>query len=74
VGTIERVEEVPRSQKRENPQEILGKQAILVVNLALGEMAGERSEGVLFDIGCADGITAVLAMPERAVRNGTRAG
>ncbi len=58
----------------ENPQEIPGKQALFVVNLAPREMAGERSEGMLFDIGCADGITAVLAMPERAVRIGTRAG
>jgi tRNA-binding protein len=29
---------------------------------------------MLFDIGYADGITPVLAVPERAVPNGTQAG
>jgi len=37
-------------------------------------MAGEVSEGMLFDIGYADGVTPVLSMPERAVANGSRAG
>ena len=37
-------------------------------------MAGETSEGMLFDIGFADGITPVLAVPERPVLNGVRAG
>jgi tRNA-binding protein len=37
-------------------------------------MAGELSEGMLFDIGYADGLTPVLAMPENTVPNGTRAG
>ena len=96
VGTIERVEEVPRSEKlmrlivnfgdhsriilagirkeRENPQEIVGKQALFVVNLEPRKMAGELSEGMLFDLGYADGITPVLALPERPVPNGTRAG
>jgi hypothetical protein len=32
------------------------------------------SEGMLFDIGYADGVTPVLAMPERPVANGVRAG
>jgi tRNA-binding protein len=96
VGTIERVEEVPRSDKlmkltvnfgdhsrsilagirkeRENPREIEGRQALFVVNLPPRKMAGEISEGMLFDIGYTDGITPVLAMPERPVPNGTRAG
>jgi tRNA-binding protein len=96
VGTIERVEEVPRSEKlmrlvvnfgdhtrsilagirkeRENPQEIAGKQALFVVNLEPRKMAGELSEGLLFDLGYADTITPVLAMPESPVPNGTRAG
>jgi tRNA-binding protein len=96
VGTIERVEEVPRSEKlmrltvnlgdhtrvilagirreRENPQEIAGKQALFVVNLEPRKMAGELSEGMLFDLGYADGIPPALAMPERPVPNGTRAG
>jgi hypothetical protein len=37
-------------------------------------MAGEISEGMLLDLGFADGITPALAVPERPVPNGTRAG
>jgi hypothetical protein len=37
-------------------------------------MAGELSEGMLFDIGYADGITAVLALTKKRVPNGARAG
>lgn len=61
-------------QERANPQEIEGRQALFVVNLAPKEMAGEISEGMLFDIGYPDGITPVLAIPESAVPNGSRAG
>ena len=96
VGTIQKVEEVARSEKlmkltvtfgdhtrsilagikkeRSTPQEIEGKQALFVVNLEPRKMAGEISEGMLFDIGYADGITPVLAMPEKPVPDGTRAG
>src|SRR5258708_26101019 len=84
VGTIERVEEIPRSDKlmklavnfgdhsrtilagikkeRANPREIEGRQALFVVNLAPRKMAGEVSEGMLFDIGYADGVTTVLSV------------
>ncbi len=61
-------------QEREDPTEIEGKQALFVVNMADRKMAGEVSQGMLFDIGYADGVTPVLAMPETAVPNGTRAG
>ena len=96
VGTIERVEEIPRSDKlmkltvnfgdhsrtilagikkeRENPREIEGRQALFVLNLEPRKMAGEISQGMLFDIGYADGVTPVLAVPERSIPNGTRAG
>ncbi len=96
VGTIQKVEEVARSEKlmkltvsfgdhtrtilagmkkeRENPREIEGRQALFVVNLEPRKMAGEISEGMLFDIGYADGVTPVLAMPEKPVPDGTRAG
>lgn len=60
--------------ERENPKEIEGKQALFVVNLAPKKMAGEVSEGMLYDIGFADGILPVLAQPERPVPNGTRVG
>ena len=96
VGTIESVEDVPRSdklvrltvdfgdhrrtilaglkQERSNPKEIEGRQALFVVNLEPRKMMGEISEGMLFDIGFADGVTPVLAVPELRVPNGTRAG
>jgi len=35
---------------------------------------GELSEGMLFDIGYLDGINPVLAVPERPVPDGARAG
>jgi tRNA-binding protein len=96
VGIIERIEEVPRSEKlmkltvnfgdqartihsgikkeRANPREIEGRQALFVLNLEPRKMASETSEGMLFDIGYADGVTPVLAVPERPMPNGTRAG
>jgi len=59
-------------KERANPQEIEGRQALFVLNLAPRKMAGVLSEGMLFDIGYEDGITPVLAIPERAVPDGTR--
>jgi tRNA-binding protein len=61
-------------QERENPSEIEGRQALFVVNLEPKKMFGEVSEGMLFDIGYADGLRPVLAVPESIVPNGTRAG
>jgi len=61
-------------QEREDPTEIRGKQALFVVNLAPRKMAGNVSEGMLFDLGYLDGITPALAVPERPVPNGVRAG
>ncbi|MHB9941220.1 tRNA-binding protein [Clostridium sporogenes] len=60
--------------ERDNPKEIQGKQALFVVNLPPKKMAGEVSEGMLFDIGYADGIIPVLAQPEKPTPNGTRVG
>jgi tRNA-binding protein len=61
-------------QERENPKEIEGRQALFVVNLEPKKMAGEISEGMLFDIGYADGIQPVLAVPESSIPDGARAG
>ncbi len=61
-------------QERQNPSEIAGLQALFVVNLPPRNMAGEVSEGMLFDIGFADGVTPVLATPEKPVPDGSRAG
>jgi len=60
-------------KERENPKEIEGKQALFVINLEPKKMLGEISQGMLFDIGYADGIKPVLAIPESPVANGTRA-
>ncbi len=61
-------------QERSDPQEIEGKQALFVVNLAERKMAGEVSQGMLFDIGYADGIIPCLLVPELPVPDGARAG
>lgn len=96
VGTIQRVEEVPKSDrllrltvsfgdhtrtilsgmKREriNPSEMVGRQALFVVNLEPRPMMGEVSEGMLFDLGFADGQVPALAIPERPLPDGARAG
>ena len=46
----------------------------IVVNLEPRTMAGATSEGMLLDIGYADGLTPVLARPESSVPDGARAG
>ena len=61
-------------QEREHPREIEGQQALFVVNLEPRRMMGEVSEGMLFDLGYADGVQPALGVPERKVPNGTRAG
>ena len=61
-------------QERENPKEVEGKQALFVVNLEPRKIRGELSEGMLFDIGYADGLTPVLAVPEKQILDGARAG
>jgi tRNA-binding protein len=61
-------------QERANPREIEGRQALFVVNLPPRKMGGVVSEGMLFDIGYADGVTPVLAVPESPVPDGARAG
>jgi len=61
-------------QEREDPREVEGRQALFVVNLEPRRMRGVLSEGMLFDLGYADGIAPALAVPERPVPDGTRAG
>jgi tRNA-binding protein len=60
--------------ERSDVHVLIGRQALFVVNLAPRKMAGVVSEGMLFDIGYADGITPVLAQPEASVPDGCRAG
>jgi tRNA-binding protein len=61
-------------QERANPQELVGRQALFVVNLEPRKMMGEVSEGMLFDLGYADGVSPALAVPERPMPDGSRAG
>jgi methionine--tRNA ligase beta chain len=74
LGDHKRTILVGMKNEREDPTEVVGRQALFVVNLEPRKMAGEVSQGMLFDIGYADSITPVLAIPERPVPNGTRAG
>ena len=61
-------------QERADPREIQGKQALFIVNLPARKMRGEVSEGMLFDIGYADGLSPVLAVTEKVTEDGARAG
>ena len=61
-------------QEREDPKQIEGRQALFVINLEPRKIMGQVSEGMLLDIGYADGISPVLALPEAEVPNGARAG
>jgi tRNA-binding protein len=61
-------------QERPDPRALEGRQALFVVNLEPRKMRGVVSEGMLFDIGFADGIRPVLAVPEEPVPDGSRAG
>lgn len=96
VGTILRVEDIPKAaklvrlivdfgdqqrriiagvkQERADVRELENRQALFVVNLEPKTIMGEESQGMLFDIGYADGVTPCLAVPERLVPNGARAG
>jgi tRNA-binding protein len=66
---------VGMKKERNNPKsEVEGRQALFVVNLPPRKMAGEESQGMLFDIGYADGLLPALAVPERPMPNGCRAG
>lgn len=73
-GDFKRQILVGMKKERENPKEIEGLQALFVVNLPEKEMMGEKSQGMMFDIGYSDGITPVLSVPEKKVPNGVVAG
>jgi tRNA-binding protein len=73
-GDHERTIVAGLKQERAHPRDIEGKQALFVVNLEPRKMRGVVSKGMLFDIGYADGMRPVLAMPESPVPDGTRAG
>jgi tRNA-binding protein len=61
-------------QERADLSALIGRQALFVVNLEPRTMAGQVSEGMLFDIGYADKLLPTWAVPERPVPDGRRAG
>jgi len=65
---------VGMKKERENPKEIEGLQTLFVVNLEPRKLMGEISEGMILDIGYADKINPVIAVPEKPVPNGVRLG
>jgi tRNA-binding protein len=74
-GDHKRTVLVGMKKERKSPKsELEGRQALFVVNLCPRKMAGEESQGMLFDIGYADGLSPALAVPERPMPNGCRAG
>jgi tRNA-binding protein len=73
-GDHERVVLAGLRAERPDLQALVGRQTLFVVNLEPRRMAGEVSEGMLLDIGYADGLVPVLAVPESPVPEGTRAG
>lgn len=74
LGDVRRTILAGMKQERTNPQELISRQALFVVNLEPRKIMGQNSEGMLFDIGYADGLVPVLAVPEKEIPNGTRAG
>jgi len=65
---------VGMKREREDPKQIEGRETLFVINLEPRKIMGEVSEGMLLDIGYADGIKPVLALLEHEVPNGARAG
>ena len=63
-----------KRERGDAASELVGRQTLFVVNLAPRKLSGVTSEGMLFDIGFADGLLPALALPERPVPNGSRAG
>lgn len=54
--------------------DVVGVQALFAVNLPPKTIRGQLSEGMLFDVGFADGLRPAFARPEWPVPDGTRAG
>jgi tRNA-binding protein len=61
-------------QEREDVQAVLGVQTAFVLNLEPRTIRGQLSEGMVLDVGYADGLLPAFLLPERAMPDGTRAG
>jgi len=85
IGTILAVDDVPGSDKLLQLRVSFGDHERIILSgmkqerlnpqeLEPRKMRGIVSQGMLFDLGFADGIQPALAMPEAPVPDGTRAG
>jgi tRNA-binding EMAP/Myf-like protein len=61
-------------QERQDLAALKGRQTLFLLNVAPRRMAGVESQGMLFDLGHADGLRPALAVPEFPMPDGTRAG
>lgn len=55
-------------------QQVVGKQALFVINLPPRKMAGYLSEGMIIDVDTEKAHGSALVVPEMQVSNGSRAG
>jgi tRNA-binding protein len=72
----DRVRSIVAGIRTERPSldALVGVQALFVVNLPPKTIRGQLSEGMLFDVGFADGLRPAFAQPECPVPDGARAG
>jgi tRNA-binding protein len=61
-------------QEREDVQSVVGLQTAFVLNLEPRTIRGQLSEGMVLDVGYADGLLPAFLLPERRRPDGTRAG
>lgn len=61
-------------KERDDLGALVGVRTLFLINLEPKPMAGEMSEGMIVDVGYADGIKPALLLTERPVPPGTRAG
>jgi len=60
--------------EREDVQAVVGLQTAFVLNLEPRKIRGQLSEGMVLDVGYADGLSPAFLLPERVMPDGTRAG
>lgn len=73
-GDHARILLVAMERERDDPRTLVGTQTVFVVNLPPRTMRGIVCEGMLLDVGYADGVTPALLRLERDVANGVRVG